>query len=160
MNKIFQQIGWGGIIGLVGGGIGVLAGGFGVATAGVGPLVFYIVFIVGMGWVFWHFMFGPMVRTNHILDVGIQAEAKILAIAENGSSIQMGGALPKAGVTIQLELHPAGKPTYNAKLNTFISMFEIQNYQPGKTIQVKYDPANPQKVAIAEGTGAMENYHS
>jgi hypothetical protein len=40
----------------------------------------------------------------------------------------------------------------------FISMFEIQKYQPGATVKVKIDPNDPQKIAIVERTGAMQNY--
>lgn len=160
MNNFFKQIGWGGTIGLIGGGIGMLVGVLASFAGGIGAGIFGLIFCAGFVWIFWHFMFGPMFKTNKLLEIGEDAEATILSVAENGSSMQMGGAIPKAGVTLALEVKPKGKPSYKAQLDTFISMFEAQKYQPGNTIRVKFDPNKPQDVAIAEGTGAMQNYAS
>jgi hypothetical protein len=160
MNKIFKQIGWGGVIGLIGGGIGLLVGGLAVITAGIGAVIAYVLFCAGFIWIFWHFMFGPMVQANRLMEIGKDGDATIVSIAENGSSMQMGGALPKAGMRIVLDVRPQGDSPYQATVNTFVSMFEIQKYQPGNIVKVKIDPNNQMKLVIAEGTGVLENFSS
>jgi hypothetical protein len=159
MAKFFQQIGIGGMIALGGAAVGFIVGGIGMlATGPVGVLLYLAVWGV-LFWVFWHFVFGPMVLANRLMEKGEDGEATITAIAENGSSLQMGGAVPKSGVRITLQVQPkSGKPAYQATISTFISMFEIQTYQPGAKVKVKIDPNNPKKIVIVERTGTMQNY--
>ncbi len=133
---------------MVGGGIGVLVGGIAVFSAGIIPGVIYLAFIGGMGWIFWVAMFRGMVENSRLQTIGEDAEATILSIAENGTSMQMGGSVPSPGVTINLQVRPKGKSPYSATLKTFISVFDIPNYRQGASIQVKFDPADPQKVTI------------
>jgi hypothetical protein len=150
MKGIIQQIGWGGAIGIAGGGLGMLVGGIAVFAAGPIAGLVYMVFIAGFVWVFWHFMFKGMVESNRLMSIGEDAEATILQIAENGSSMQMGGSIPKPGVTIDLEVRPKGKPAYTARVKTYISVFEISKYSTGAVLHVKFDPNDPQKVTVAE----------
>jgi hypothetical protein len=159
MGKFFKQIGTGGIIGLGCALFGFIFGAVCVALAGPVALSIYLaIWGVVLG-LFWHYAFGPMVLTARLMEIGEDGEATILAIAENGSSLKMGGALPKSGVRITLDVKPqSGKPAYQASINMFISMFEIQQYQPGAQVKVKIDPNNPQKIVIAEKTGTMQNY--
>jgi hypothetical protein len=158
MNTILKQIGWGGVIGLIGGGIGMLVGFLAVLGAGIGPTLFFLIFVAFFVWAFWHFMFGPMYQTNRLMQIGEAADATIVSVAENGSSMQIGGAIPKPGVNIVLEVHPQGKPVYTAKMSTFISMFELNQYRPGNKVNVKFDPKDPQKVTIVEATLPMQGY--
>ena len=160
MSSIFKQLGWGATIGIIGGVIGALVGLWGVSMAGTGPVIGYLAFLVLFFGVFWKFMFGPMVRANRLMRVGVEAEATILSLTETGSSLQVGGSIPKAGVRLELEIRPEGQPAFRSHVTTFISMFEAQKYQPGSIIRVKYDPADPQKVALAEGTPTLGRFQS
>jgi len=158
MGKLFEQIGWGGVIGLVAGVIGMLVGGIAMFAVGFWGVLFYLLFCVGFFWIFWHFMFGTMVMANKLMESGKDGEATIVSMAENGSSMQIGGSLPKPGIRFTLDVRPMDDVPYRATTDMFVSMFELQKYQPGNVVKVKIDPNNKMKLIIAEGTGAMENY--
>ncbi|MGD0781346.1 MAG: DUF3592 domain-containing protein [Candidatus Aminicenantales bacterium] len=160
MSSIFKQLGCGATIGIIGGIIGALVGLWGVSMAGTGAVIGYLVFVFLFFGVFWKLMFQPMIRANRLMAVGVEADATILSLAETGSSLQVGGSIPKAGVRFQLEIRPDGKPPFQAQTTTYVSMFEIQKYQPGAVIRVKFDPKDPQKVVIAEGTPALGRFQA
>lgn len=150
-------MGVGGMIGLGCIVLGFILGGMGVWVAGpVAVLIYVAIWAVLLG-IFWHYVFGPMVLANRLMSTGEDGEATIIAIAETGSSLQTGGAIPKPGMRITLDVRPAnGKPVYQATIETFISMFEVQAYQPGTNVNVKIDPNNPKKIIIVDRTGAMQ----
>jgi hypothetical protein len=160
MSSIFKQLGCGATIGIIGGVIGALAGLVGVSMAGPGAVVVYLVFIFLFFGVFWKVLFGPMVRANRLMKIGVEAEATILGLTETGSSLQVGGGIPKAGVRLDLEIRPQGQPAFRSHVTAYISMFEAQKYQPGSVIRVKFDPADPQKVVLAEGTPTLGRFQS
>lgn len=160
MSSIFKQLGWGATIGIVGGVVGALVGLAAVSMAGTGAVVLYLVFCFFFFGVFWKFMFGPMVRANHLEKIGIEAEATVLALAETGSSLQVGGSLPKAGVRLELDVRPADRAPFKGRVTAFISMFEIQKFQPGAVVHVKFDPRNPQEMTLVEGTPTLGRYQT
>jgi hypothetical protein len=132
--------------------------GFGVSIIAwpIFGIPFTLLFVV----VFWKVMFEPMVKDERLNEIGVEADAKILSIYENGSSLQIGGSIAKPGMTMELEVHPRDNSPYRTKLNAYISMFEVTRYQPGTTLRVKYDPAKPSEVTIIEGTKPLANYVS
>ncbi len=105
-----------------------------------------------VGLIFWFALFRGFVEAERLNDIGLDGEAEILTLAENGSSIQVGGSVPKPGVTMTVRVSVPGKAPYEAKIRTFISPFEIARFNPGNKIQVKVDPEKPSNLVIAEGT--------
>lgn len=140
--------------------IPLAAGFFGLAVAVIAAPFFGIIFGAFFIFTFWTFMFGPMVKDERLRDVGIEAEAKVLSIQENGSSMQMGGQIPKPGMTLRLEVHPKDREAFITSTSAFLSMFEIKDYQPGATIRVKFDPAKPQSIVILSNVPATGYYSS
>ncbi len=130
--------------------VGMLVGLVATFMQDVGAGIFFTVMILGVGSIVWYSTIKPFADLERIRKNGEPAEATILSIVENGSSVKFGGALPKAGVTIQFEVRPNGKLAYQAQTKTYISVLEVAKYQPGSVFQVKFDPANPQNVAIVE----------
>lgn len=95
MNKLISQLGLGGLIGLIGGLGGVIIGGIAVFMANpMGGLTYIVISVLFFG-LFWKVMFKPMWQNAHILEVGVPGQAKILAIAENGSSFGSMGVCQK-----------------------------------------------------------------
>lgn len=151
--RVINNIGWFLWIPLIAGGGAIL-----LATVFI-PLIglpIGAVFVI----TFWKFMFGPMVKDERLRDIGIEAEAKILSIQENGSSMQIGGQLPKPGMSLRLEVHPKDREPFITTTDSYLSMFEIQKYQPGSTIRVKFDPAKPQALVILQDVPATGYYNS
>lgn len=160
MNKFISQIGIGGLIGLIGGLGGVIIGGIAVFMASPMGGVTYIVISILFFGLFWKVMFKPMWQNARILEVGVPAQAKILVIAENGSSLRINGSLPKAGVDLTLEIHLQNKSPYTIIASTYVSIFELQRFQVGQMVAIKIDPDHPDRIAFTETTPAMENYAS
>ena len=109
---------------------------------------------------FWLAMFKGMTESERLNDIGIEADARILSVMENGASLQMGGALPKAGIDLALEVRPKDRAPYQTRIRTFISVFDMQNFQPWRVVKVKYDPKNPKNAVLSETTGPMELFSS
>jgi len=102
-------------------------------------------------------VFGPfiirLVRTSsknrELLGHGEDAQAVILSIRETGVRIN-----EQPQVNLTLEVRPTnGAPSFQAQATTVISYFQITQFQPGSLLQVKYDPNNTSRVAIAATLG-------
>ncbi len=153
------------MIGIIGGAIGLVIGFSAIVSSGalsssggvmaVGGMAVVILFFLGT---FWTFLIGPGLQAQRLDKIGELADAKIISLQENGSSLAMNGAIPKAGVNLTLEVHPKTRPVYTAVTTTYISMFEMQKYQPGNMLKVKFDPAAPQKILILETTAPTQEY--
>lgn len=152
MQELLKQLGIGGVIGAFGGLIGLIIGGIGVFFTGPIPFGLYLLVSFFFLWIFWHTLFGPMIRTNEILNIGEAAEAKILAIRENGSSLQVGGSIPKAGITFTLEVHRVNQPPYTTEVEMFVSPLEFSSYRVGAILPIKVHPLRPMEVALIPAT--------
>jgi hypothetical protein len=100
-------------------------------------------FIVAM---FILFAGSPVANALHnrsVLANGISAEAKILKLAETGTTVN-----DRPLVRFSLEVYPAGRPPFRADAEKLISILDIPRLQPGKVVPVKYDP-NSNEVAPA-----------
>ena len=62
----------------------------------------------------------------------------------------MNNYLKKRRVTFQLEVHAPGRAPYAATATTIVSQLAIPRIQPGSTIQVRIDPADPNRVVVDE----------
>jgi hypothetical protein len=83
-------------------------------------------------------------QTREILTTGVPAQARILQLGETGMYVNNNPA-----VDILLEVHPQGRPPYQVQTRMVVSMIRLPAIQPGNIVPVKYDPADPTKVAIA-----------
>ena len=75
--------------------------------------------------------------------MGEPAEAMILKIWDTGMTVN-GDPV----VRFLLEVHPAGKPSYQAETKLRISRLSISRYQPGAVVPVRIDPRHPNHVAL------------
>jgi hypothetical protein len=87
------------------------------------------------------------VERSRILASGIPAQATIMRIWETGLRVN---GRPQVG--FQLHVHPPqGLAPYVAEASMVISELMIPRIQPGATIPIKLDPADPRKVALDLG---------
>lgn len=86
---------------------------------------------------------------QRLLTTGQPATGQILGLGQTGTYINN-----QPQVNIVLQVFPPGGQPYQTQITKILSMIEIPQYQPGAQVQVRYDPQNPMKVAIA---GAMVN---
>jgi hypothetical protein len=74
---------------------------------------------------------------------GEPAEATILQIWDTGMTVN-----DDPVVRFLLEVHPAGKPVYQAETKIRISRIAISRFQPGAVVPVRIDPGHPKHVAL------------
>lgn len=75
---------------------------------------------------------------------GTAAQAEILRLWDTGITMNKD---PVIG--LEVEVRPADRPPYTAKIEkSLISRLDIPQFQPGKVIQVRFDPKAPERVAI------------
>lgn len=80
---------------------------------------------------------------NRLLTQGAPAMATIMQIWETGTRIN---DRPMVGFALQVQ-PPQGQP-WQAQCQMVVSPLQIPSIQPGTQVHVKYDPADPSKVAI------------
>ena len=81
---------------------------------------------------------------QEILDKGKEAKAVILKAWD--LDINVNGKNP--AMQFLLEVMPEGQPAFQAQATGVIAEASVPNYQPGKTITVKYDPEDLSRVAL------------
>lgn len=78
-----------------------------------------------------------------VAETGTPATARILSLRDTGGRLNSNPA-----IEFQLEIQPAIGPAYTATTNAIISTVYLPRFQPGASIAVRVDPADPSKVAI------------
>jgi hypothetical protein len=89
-------------------------------------------------------VFGGMSKQRQILQTGEAAQAKILRIWDTGTSLNDN---PQVGML--LEVQAAGRPPFQVETKAFVSRLRLPAIQPGQTVPVRFDPANPNNIALA-----------
>jgi hypothetical protein len=89
---------------------------------------------------------GPVVLgsiyTRQVLAHGVPAPARILAMSDTGKRINQ---VPL--IAIKVEVMPDDAPPYIAEFRRTLTLADADEFRRGNIIQVKYDPAHPQRVA-------------
>lgn len=83
-------------------------------------------------------------QNRKLLQTGEPAQATILQLRETGLRIN---EQPQIGLT--LEVRPANRPAYQTEAKMIISYLQASQFQPGTVLDVRVDPADASKVAIA-----------
>lgn len=102
-------------------------------------LIFAVVAAV-FGWIWL-----AKVRKQALLDRGHPAEAEILEVWHTGLIVNR----VNIQVGLRLQVRPSLLPPYEVKAYTYISRLDPIVYRPGMILDIRYDPDNPKRVAIA-----------
>ncbi len=87
---------------------------------------------------------------QRILATGHPAQGRIMAAQQTGTLVNNN---PQVIFTIQVI--PQGGQAYQTQLTKIVPLFEMARYQVGANVDLRVDPANPMKVAIAPAAVAM-----
>lgn len=141
--------------------VGILAGIAGLGTGvavdilvnGRPTLISAIVVIAGllMGLLF-AVIFGSLFGANRLLKTGAAAQATVLEVWDTGVTVNQNAIQ----VGLKLRVSPPDGPPYETSARTFVSRLNPGVYRPGMLLNVRYDPKNPNKVAV-EGWGGTGN---
>lgn len=116
-------------------------------TAPTTPLIIFlfVLFLIGIFLPF--FLIIPMIvgwyGNKQLLISGEQAQAKILKIWETGAYVN---EQPQVGML--LEVYAANRPVYRAEAKRVVSILNIPRIQVGATVEVRFDPQNPSRIAV------------
>jgi hypothetical protein len=80
---------------------------------------------------------------RELLATGAAAPARILSIGQTGMYINN-----QPQVRILLEVAPPDGPVFQATVSKVVSMLQIPRIQPGLMVDVRYDRADPSRLAL------------
>jgi hypothetical protein len=82
-------------------------------------------------------------REERILRVGVPAKARVTKIEPTGNFHNN-----QPEVTISLEIAPEGEAPFQSKVETYMSPVYLSRFQPGNTVDVRFDPKSRKDVAL------------
>jgi hypothetical protein len=82
-------------------------------------------------------------ESSDLAESGEAAQAEILSLKETGTRINQ-----RPLVAIRAKVTCAGQPPYEAAFEAVVSVTVAAQVQPGCTVPVAVDPANPSRVAL------------
>lgn len=88
-------------------------------------------------------IFAQGAKNRAILQTGLPAYAVVLQLADTGTRVN-----DNPQVHILLEVRPHDRPPFQAQATTIVPMIALARVQPGATVTVRYNPQNPQEVAL------------
>lgn len=111
------------------------------------------------GYLFWK-VFLPMINNanklmgdlskasaehSQLMASGTPGSARVLTVQGTGTLVNH-----SPQVVLGLEVHPSnGAPSFMARCTSIVSQIQIPQVQPGCMVPVRFDPMNPQRVALA-----------
>lgn len=90
-------------------------------------------------------VFFPDYQQQQLIKSGVPATAVILDADPTGSVYNS-----QPEVRLRLRVTPTDLPPYETEVEMIINPIYTPEFQPGKTVKVKYDKADPSKVAVEE----------
>jgi hypothetical protein len=102
------------------------------------------------------FAFGPQcsreVERKQLAQEGVDARATILALKDTGNTFN-----DQPEVAVTLTVRPADREAFRAEVIQVMGVGDIQRYQPGVEVTVKYDPNDLERVSIINVIPAEPN---
>ncbi len=107
------------------------------------PIIITVIVLVVVFVVFRR-VFSNIGQSNRLLTTGEAAQATVLRLWDTGVKLNDN---PQVGLV--LEVHPDSRPAYQVETKCFVSLIKLAQVQPGAIVNVKFDPIDPNKVALA-----------
>ena len=95
-----------------------------------------------------YFMMRGQKANDDLLQRGIPARGRILQLGTTGMSVAVMGHR-HLKLTFGVEVQPQAGPPYVANFEQLLSELQIPSVQPGAQVELRIDPQNPQRMAIA-----------
>lgn len=102
------------------------------------------------GYLVWR-LFKNSARNRQILATGEAAQAIIISVADTGVTVNNS---PQARLT--LEVRPVGRQPFMAETTFLVGRLQTGMIMPGMSVQVRFDPADPSRVAVESLGGAPQ----
>jgi hypothetical protein len=96
------------------------------------------------------YMFVPEVlsylREKKTLETGVKATAVVVEMIDTGNRFNK-----NPQVRLKIEVRPEHQTPFHAEITMIISVVELNRFQPGSVLTVKYDEKDHSKVALVHG---------
>jgi hypothetical protein len=110
-----------------------------------GMWVFFAIIMVAAFAFTIYTVFFPDYQQQQLIKSGVPATAVILDADPTGSVYNS-----QPEVRLRLRVTPTDLPPYETEVDMIINPIYTPDFQPGKTVKVKYDKADPSKVVVEE----------
>lgn len=110
------------------------------------PIILVVVIVGGL--------MKSQAKTDQLLTTGMPARGRILGIAHTGGSVAVMGHR-HLRLHITAEVRPQAGMPYTTTFEQLISELQIPSVQPGVEVELRIDPQNPNRVALA-ATGVAQ----
>lgn len=92
-------------------------------------------------------------EVQQLLATGQPATGRIMGLGTTGTSLTVMGHR-HLDVILTVEVQVPGRPPYTVQTTQMISELRLPSVQPGAQVQLRVDPMNPNRIAIADGAPA------
>ncbi len=84
-----------------------------------------------------------MAKQQQLLSTGTPGKATIKSFTDTGTLVNF-----NPSVVLDLSVEAGGKPAYDVQITTSVPQVMLARLQPGGSVGVKVDPADPSSIAI------------
>lgn len=134
-------------IGIIGGIVGLLVGIVAVlmtaGQTGIYITMGILVFLGGMGFLFYKLVFGPMLNASRLRKTGIPGKALIMEVRDTGVTVNN-----NPQIKLILEVKNSFGQKYTTSCRILISRLQPGLFQPGMEVPVLIDPKNEKNVIV------------
>lgn len=96
---------------------------------------------------FWFFMIAPAIRHDRLMDKGVRAKGRLLAVEETGTHIN---DVPELELVVE---YTRADGALDTTTTDFVpTMRSLHLYQPGTLVTAAYDPEDPDELTIIDLT--------
>lgn len=82
---------------------------------------------------------------RRLMRTGTEANATILTVSQTGLYVNR---MPQ--VKLEVQVQPAGGRSFIAEVRHVLDFVQIPHFQSGRSVRVKYNPANPKQVTLVQ----------
>jgi hypothetical protein len=82
-------------------------------------------------------------QARELQKTGLPAQAVIVLISDTGMTLN-----DDPVAWLDLEVHPDAGPVFQARTKCLIPRLDVPRFQPGCSVPVRYDPADPSRVGV------------
>lgn len=117
-----------------------------------------IIAVAALGGLSMILLFGAVLvsqrEATSIRQSGVTTTARILELRDTGTTINQDPV-----VRLVLEVQPKNAPAFQTETEQLVSRLQIPQIQPGKTLLVKYDPADNDVALLFDQSGTVDPDH-
>jgi hypothetical protein len=115
-----------------------------ITTVAIVGSILITVIVLAVVFLVFRRAFSSIGQSNRLLATGEAAQATVLRLWDTGVKLNDN---PQVGLV--LEVRPTSRPAYQVETKCFVSLIKLAQVQPGALVNVKFDPMDPNKVALA-----------